>query len=436
MRATPQVARFADGERFPYLEDEDGLMSLWPTLFVAVNSRQQRKQHNTIRNELAAIAHLHLWEKLHKRDLLTEFAEQRLLTSEDIESLRDHCHRDAIDLKRFMLRGVHQNAIEFAHPLGQVLLQSVRKSHAYNRITVFAKYLYFCAVTLLRARPNAGALANRANEMRDRLLSCRPKGKETKSGLADHPPPENFDEFMAVISDDSTDNPFKSLEVRRRNWVMFQILFETGMRSGELLSLYVGDIYYDANGDPMVRIKDRRDDPNDPRPSPPQVKTLERDLPISQTLYDKIQDYISNVRYRTPNALKTPFLFVNHRNDSFQGAPMRDKNFQSELKRVVAVRPDRFLDIKKHGFRHNFNVRLTYQLDHYSIDEKPLTDQQRLDIRKRLNGWEGDKTAEIYERGAVQQKALKAGRAYQDKQSAALKKALDQARGKHKNGEN
>lgn len=429
MLSSPQIARFSDGERFPYLEDQDGLMSLWPTMFTLVKSRPN-KTANTIRNELAAISHFHTWQRLEKRDLLREFEEQRFPTEVDIESLKDHCYRDSIDLKRFMHRAEYlpRNSIELTAPIKNVSLQTVEKSHAYNRITVIAEYLYFCAATMLRGRPNAGELNKRAAEMRKGLLATRPKGKLKKAGLAVHPSPQHFDEFMSVVVEDSPDNPFMSREVRLRNYVMFECLYETGMRSGELLSLYVGDILYDDEGDPIVRIVDRRDDPNDPRPNPPQVKTLERDIPISQKLYDKIQDYIL-VRYSTPNARKYPFLFVNHRHDKSQGFPMSDKNFQLELKRAVVVRPDRFKDIRRHGFRHNFNVNLTDQLDLYSIEEKSLTDQQRLDIRKDLNGHEGDDSGEIYEKNATRAKEKKALRQFQGKQSSILKKALAQAKG-------
>jgi integrase len=436
MLSSPQIARFSDGERFPYLQDRDGLMSLWPSLFTLVKSRPN-KTANTIRNQLAAISHFHTWQWLEKRDLLREFEEQRFPTEVDIESLKDHCYRDSIDLKRFMRRAEYlpRNSIELTAPIKNVSLQTVEKSHAYNRITVVGEYLYFCAVTMLRGRPNAGELNKRATEMRKCLLATRPKGKLQKSGLAVHPSLQHFDEFMSVVVEDSQDNPFKSREVRLRNYVMFECLYETGMRSGELLSLYVGDILYDDKGDPIVRILDRRDDPNDPRPNPPQVKTLERDIPISQKLYDKIQEYIL-VRYSTPNARKYPFLIVNHRHDKSQGFPMSDKNFQLELKRVVAVRPDRFKDIRRHGFRHNFNVNLTNQLDLYSIEEKSLTDQQRLDIRKDLNGHEGDDSGEIYEKNATRAKAKKAVRQFQGKQSSILKKALAQAKGSESDDSN
>lgn len=430
MLSSPQTARFSSGERFSYLEDRDGLMSLWPALFTFEESRPS-KAANTIRNELAAISHLWVWEQLEKRNLLEELGEQRFPTEGDIQSLRDHCHRDSLDLKRYMNRAKHLrgHAVELIVPTQNISLQTVAKSHAYTRITVIAKYLYFCAVTMFRVRPNAGVLSKRALEMRDALLAQRPKGKTTRSGLAVHPSPQYFDEFMSVVAVDSPDNPFKSLEVRLRNNVMFQTIYETGMRSGEVLSRYVGDATYDDRGDPIIQIIDRRDDPNDPRTNPPQVKTLGRDIPISQALYDNIQEYITSVRYSTPNARKHPFLFVNHRNDEFCGFPMSDKSFLHELKRVVAVRPDRFKDIRRHGFRHNFNVRLTDQLDLYSVEEKPLTDQQRLDIRKDLNGHEGDESGAVYERNAIRAKAKKAMRQYQDKQSSILKEALARAKG-------
>ena len=436
MLSSPRFARFSDGERFPYLEDQDGLMSLWPTLFTLVKSRPN-KEANTIGNDLAAISHFHTWQRLEKRDLLREFEEQRFPTEQDIESLKDHCYRDAIDLKRYMHRAecLPRNSIELTAPLKNVSLQTVGKSHADNRITLVAEYLYFCAVTMLRARPNAGELNKRAAEMRNDLLKTRSKGKSKKSGLAVHPSPQHFDEFMSVVAEDSPDNPFMSREVRLRNYVMFQCIYETGMRSGELLSLYSGDICYDDEGDPIVRIVDRRDDPNDPRPNPPQVKTLERDIPITQELYDKIQEYIL-VWYSTPNARKYPFLFVNHRHDKSQGYPMSDKNYQLELKRVVAVRPDRFKDIRRHGFRHNFNVRLTGQLDLHSLQGNPLTGKERLDVRKNLNGHEGDDSGDIYEKNATRAKAKKAVRQLQGKQSSILKNALAQAKGSESDDSN
>ena len=433
MHCSPRIAVFSDGERFPYLEGDDGLMSFWPTLFSSVELRGKKNAAGTIRNGLNAISHLHAWEQVEGRNLLKEFLEQQFPTIEDIESLRDHCYRDARDLKKYVARVKQLSAcsLNLVAPVNQVPLQTVQKSHAYNRMTVIGKYLYFCAVTLLRGRPNAGALYAKAKSMRDALLAHRPKGKTRRSGLSIHPSPEYFDEFLTVVAEDSPDNPFKSPEVRLRNYVMFQIIFETGIRSGELLSLYVGDVTYDHQGGPIIRVIDRPDDQADPRTNAPQVKTLERDIPISQGLFDKTCEYIT-VRYATPNARKHPLLFVNHKNGEFQGLPMSDRNFQRELKRVVAVRPERFKDIRRHGFRHNFNVRLTDKLDLHSLQGKPLTDKQRLEIRKNLNGHKGDSSGEVYEQNATRQKAHNAIRQYQDKNSSYLKAALEQAKGSRK----
>lgn len=257
MLSSPRSARFFDGERFPYLEDQDGLMSLWPTLFTIAELRRT-KAANTIHNVLGAISHLHVWERLEQRSLLEEIGNQRFPNDGDIQSLRDHCHRDADDLSRYLDRtkSLSSNSIALLAPIEKISLKTVGKSHAYNRITVFAKFLYFCAVTMYRGRPNAGELNLRAMEMRRSLLAQRPKGKGNKSGLPVHPSPHHFDDFMAVVAEESPDNPFKSQAVRLRNYSMFQTFFETGVRSGEMLSLYVGDVTYDDKGDPIVRIKD------------------------------------------------------------------------------------------------------------------------------------------------------------------------------------
>lgn len=130
MRSSPQIARFSDGERFPYREDRDGLVSLWPTLYTVVKLRP-RKTANSIRNDLAALAHLAVWERLEKRNLLVELTEQSFLTAEDIESLREHCQRDSLDLQRYLDRATRlsNNSIDLIAPVNTVSFQTVAKSH-------------------------------------------------------------------------------------------------------------------------------------------------------------------------------------------------------------------------------------------------------------------------------------------------------------------
>lgn len=148
MRSSPRTAVFTNGERFPYLEDGDGLMSYWPTLFTVAMLRGVGKAANTINNELQAISHLRLWEQLEGRDLFREFSEQQFPSEEDILSLRDHCFRDSADLKKYMARAkqLTKSPLNQIAPVNQTFLKTVRKSHAYNRLTVIGKYLYFCAV--------------------------------------------------------------------------------------------------------------------------------------------------------------------------------------------------------------------------------------------------------------------------------------------------
>lgn len=141
-------------------------MSLWPTLFTIAELRKT-KEANTIRNELAAISHLRIWECLHKRNLLDELANQQFPTEGDILSLRDHCYSDARDLKSYMARvkSMPSNAIALIAPIQKISLQTVEQSHAYNRITTVGKFLYFCALAIFRGRPNVGELKQRGQSV-------------------------------------------------------------------------------------------------------------------------------------------------------------------------------------------------------------------------------------------------------------------------------
>lgn len=74
-------------------------------------------------------------------------------------------------------------------------------------------------------------------------------------------------------------NPFKA-DVRLRNWLMWTIARDCGLRMGEMLSLRVDDFPL-VRGDRCLRVVRRPDAPEDTRKKRPAVKTAERALPLS-----------------------------------------------------------------------------------------------------------------------------------------------------------
>ncbi len=83
---------------------------------------------------------------------------------------------------------------------------------------------------------------------------------------------------MSVLKDEY--NPFER-NCRKRNQLAILILYETGIRGGELLNLKISDFKRKQR---YLKISKRINDPEDPRVFQPLVKTVEREINISERL--------------------------------------------------------------------------------------------------------------------------------------------------------
>ena len=112
-------------------------------------------------------------------------------------------------------------------------------------------------------------------------------------------------------------NPFRQ-QNRLRNWLMFEVLQETGVRLGELLLLTTTDVAMGSNRC-YLTITNHDNAGNDTRATRPSIKTLHshRTISISRQLYDNLQFYIRSARrpIRNGRAIKLGhrFLWVSER---------------------------------------------------------------------------------------------------------------------------
>ena len=118
--------------------------------------------------------------------------------------------------------------------------------------------------------------------MKTRLKSDKPKGKSKKvsvdkSGIAD----DVFEDFVEVAKPDSRYNPFKNPVVKFRNYLIVQVLYETGFRCAELLALRISDIRTDT-ANPTLSVVRQHDSKDDPRLKEPTAKTLGRAVSIKR----------------------------------------------------------------------------------------------------------------------------------------------------------
>ena len=99
-----------------------------------------------------------------------------------------------------------------------------------------------------------------------------------------------------------------SSHARLRNWLMFEVALELGIRRGELLKLRLDSLPRAA--DDGIRILRRPDDRPHSRAKEPAVKTAERVIPASRELLKAVQVYLTSPPPLGRVSGKSPYLFV------------------------------------------------------------------------------------------------------------------------------
>jgi integrase len=411
---------FEDGERYPMLMNEDGFPDFWMTLFVTAKLRPGHKA-SSIENTMRNILHLRLWEQIENRDLVAEFTNGQILSKDDVERIRDHCLLNTSDLKKELKITYSPNVASIlAHyPTAKRKALRVSWTHYGNRLSHIASYLSFIGEIAIKTHKDARILRPELKKM-DRLLRAQRDKVQRKSRGASNadfkaPSPEIFEKFLKVVAEDSPDNPYKSPLNRKRNALMFNVLDRTGIRSGELLGLHIGDIDFNQF---KITVERRHDSKYDPRTRQPVQKTNGRTIRVHSELIQGIRDYIFHVRANIPGANKHPFIFVTHKKGEYQGRPISDSTFRNRiLKPATKTYPDMYDEVRRHGFRHNFTYRISKRIDAHNAwvranpkeaekkGEKIFTERNVEQILMELNGWSSASSAEPYLLRYVKEKA-------------------------------
>ena len=126
-----------------------------------------------------------------------------------------------------------------------------------------------------------------------------------------------------------------------RDTFLLHLLFETGLRIGEVLALFMEDFKFDHQKGHRIRLVDRGELENGAK-----LKTGEREIFVSQALMDLYDDYL----YEVVDELKlqTNFAFVKLRGNGM-GRPMTYGDVEALFKRL---RTKTGIDVHPHLFRH------------------------------------------------------------------------------------
>jgi integrase len=419
------VRKLESGERVVFLLDELGVPDFWVTHFVTQKLRLSHA-YTSIENFLNSIKHFKLWEKLQERDVLEEIYEGKVPSRDDILSIKEHC---LYQIKVFKAP-VNQKVVNMnALYLSQSNKPTVSKNQHVIRMAHIARFIHFIGQERVKHKHNVAQLGDELDDMEKLFKANMPKGgtknKSDKSGIPD----DALEDFIAVAKPSHKLNPFKSDHTKLRNYLIVQILYETGMRCSELLALKISDIGTETTR-ATLNVKRRHDNPDDPRLHEPTAKTLGRDIEVSIELRMLLNEYIRTYRVRAHASRKHPYIFVSHKNKTgsyVAGQPLVQRSINHIYDCIKAINPERFWGITPHLYRHYFNDRLSETIDATKAEvrkeverlesegmpltakqyanDNTITEQRELKIRADANGHSSLDSGRVYLKRTVKKQS-------------------------------
>ncbi|MBV8901833.1 MAG: site-specific integrase, partial [Verrucomicrobia bacterium] len=368
------TAVFSTGERFPVLLDhETGQPVILPTRYV-VDARREFRQTGTIAKQLRVIGWFYHWAQAQGID-----PEQRLRFGPAFD------YAEVLGFCRFLRAGRKDKVIASLADGPHVLRPNTFNAY----LAELEAFLIWAMETqgLGGASEPARAAARTALRrlFRSQRLSALPSQK--KYALSD----EELTRLLAIVDPRSADNPFNA-QTRHRNYLIIRLLLETGLRRGELCKLRLEDLMLHG-GSPYLKVVRSPDDPHDPRRHEPQVKTLNRSVPVSRPCALALTVYVQKHRGRA----RHPYVFTSTRG----GRPIWTGALNEVLEQVVSAHPPFASKLSPHGLRHTFATRLKNASQTSALSGP--------DFDRALNfimGWtENSAQAAVYTRAYVETRA-------------------------------
>jgi integrase len=411
-----RLATFSNGERYPFLIDDQGIPLWYPTLFTTTQYRNVSMASNTMSSVLSSIRVLMAWTQLNDVDLEARFLNKRFLSQQEVESLCTYLQTKSSDLEL-----QKSNVVRVTRRLEGVRATlhaaDPRVSHTtqYIRTSYVANYLEWLSVHVIESKfeqvdRDAKLQIDRMVEGIRMRRPLKSRGAASaKKGLAQG----QRTSLLELIDQHSDKNPF-TVRLRRRNQLIVLLLYHLGLRGGELLALRIPDFDFQRKEFLVAR---RHDNPNDPRPNQPVVKTVDRRLALSVPLSDLVEDYILKDRYKIKGAKKNDFLLVTHQAGPFEGQPLSIKGLAKVFTVIGSAMSNEINSLTPHLLRHTANDLFSELMDQKNTqgtEEFRMASEEKM--RSYLMGWkEGSGTAATYTKSFTEKKAMEAALEMQNK---------------------
>jgi integrase len=393
------------GERYWLLIDRASGMPLFhPNLFVTTQVRNNSLSVSAMEAALSGINVLLSFCDERGIDLNVRLLQREFFSLGEMDAIRDYCQQD------FGWRGIQslENVRSINSKVTQKPTRKTGLASEYKRLTYIAKYVEWLATILLEGAVDRET-SNDIAKMKTGFQSRRPSDKgRNQLGREKGLTHEQELALLDVVRPGSERNPFENDAIQVRNQLLILLLLHLGNRGGELLNIKVSDVDWSSN---QMVIARRADEKDDPRLKQPLVKTLDRRVPIKDTLVRAMHNYVIQFRRKVPGARKHDYLLVTHKSGPTQGQPMSRSTLIKVINMVAEADPS-LASLHAHELRHTWNLRFSEYMD---AKADPPTPKEQESMRSYLQGWKPDSgTAAIYTKRFTREKAIEASLKLQD----------------------
>jgi integrase len=367
------------GERLPCLVESATWLPVRVATRWAVRYRRYRVQSSTLANNLRVLARVYRWARESVGyDLDNHLTQGQSFRNREVESLvstlRATADGHALDTGAFdqhlaVIEDFLKWSLDSENRGGRIVLSLEQLTAERGRLDQLFRSLR------VGARPSARIEPLEDTDIEAVRLAIGPR---RDSGGMSFP-----DAF--------------SSHARLRNWLMFEVALELGIRRGELLKLRLDSLPRAA--DDGIRILRRPDDPHDSRAKEPAVKTAERVIPASRELLRAVQVYLTSPPPLGRVSGKSPYLFVTR-----SGSPVSIDTADDiivAIGRLSGVSP-----LSWHRLRHTWAERMAEL-----FSEQP----NGMDRLVYLGGWTNPLSARRYIQRSLAKQAKEALRGYHRK---------------------
>ncbi|MGY3115334.1 integrase [Pantoea eucalypti] len=378
--------KMKNGERYCIIKNKKtGIPLFYPCLFITTQLRNSNESIKTIETQAGCIALFYRFLFIRNIDIEERIQTARFLDNNEIDLLRDFVGK--------RMRTAKVTNIKDHHP-------GVCSATKYIRLTTIAKYLeWLCQLTI----KNIGDGYRKIFYFVNKIKARRPKIKyrNSEGNVYKTIEEEDLEILLSVIDPQCEFNPFDK-KVRQRNQLIVTILHSLGIRCGELLNLRVEDIDFAAQ---MLFIRRRADSIEDTRVNQPLVKTLERNLPMSDELTRLLHSYITGERKANIRKKKHGYLFITHKEGETRGDPLSVPSYHKIIYRLRSI-DSGLSQLTGHKFRHTWNYLFSKLMDEST---EHVSEEMQEKMRSNHMGWEpGSGTAQTYNRRFIVKESVKA----------------------------